>query len=202
MTARRDDAGVRGRRRKSKRSGNDAASIARLAVLAEIERIRRAPDLSEVRRAAALETLRPGAPRGGAAMSAEGKVHILPQRPVRRRKGAGFLCLFSDAMLAEFASLSLAARGAYTTLLLIYWETKRALPDDDAHLAQFSGAGRQWRKIRPELERLFVVADGVWHHDHIDHEIAYFQYVSVIQARRVGIRWARERAAKAEAGGA
>jgi uncharacterized protein YdaU (DUF1376 family) len=132
-------------------------------------------------------------------MSGPGNVHLLPQRPVRRRKGAGFLCLFTDALLAEFSTLSLPARGAYITLLAHYWEGKAALPDDDRRLARLSGAGAQWRKIRPEIERLFVVADGLWRHEHLDYEIAYLRYVSVLQARRVNIRWARERAAKAGA---
>lgn len=129
----------------------------------------------------------------------DGKVHVLrPPRPVKRRKAGGFLSVYTTTALGELAQLQPVAGYAYVRLLYNYWERRGPLPDDDKVLAQLAGVGARWRTVRPDLERFFDIRDGLWHHDEIDHQIEFFRHRSAEQARKVGIRWERERAGKAK----
>lgn len=133
----------------------------------------------------------------GGALSAPAEIVELriPQRPVRRRRAGRYVTFYATSLLGELAGISLEAGGAYTRLLCSYWDRRQPLPDDDRALAQLSGAGARWRRIRQELAHLFVIGEGVWRHLHLDHELEHFAYVSEMQARRVGVRWDRARAA-------
>ena len=115
--------------------------------------------------------------------------------PTRRRKAGAYLSIYTTTLLGELAVLSLEAGGAYIRLLCCYWERKTALPDDDKVLAQLSGAGGRWKRIRPELAHLFEIGAGTWRHSHVDHEIAYFAHTSATQRAKVQGRWDRARAA-------
>jgi uncharacterized protein YdaU (DUF1376 family) len=62
--------------------------------------------------------------------------------------------------------------GGYLLLIMEYWTTG-PLADDDAELAAIVLATpREWKAIRPKLERFFVVGGGVWRHKRIDRELA------------------------------
>lgn len=81
---------------------------------------------------------------------------------------------FPRDWIADTRHLTLEQRGAHHDLLMFAWcRPKPELPDDDADLARFLGitVGR-WRKIRPAIESLWQVADGVWTHKRLTAEHA------------------------------
>jgi uncharacterized protein YdaU (DUF1376 family) len=61
--------------------------------------------------------------------------------------------------------------GGYLLLIMEYWTTG-PLADDDAELAAIVLATpREWKTIRPKLERFFTIVDGLWRHKRIDAEL-------------------------------
>jgi uncharacterized protein YdaU (DUF1376 family) len=65
--------------------------------------------------------------------------------------------------------LRAAGHGAYLLLIMHYWATG-GLPDDDRQLAVIAGlSDREWRAMRPVLEKFFQPG---WKHKRIDAELA------------------------------
>jgi len=74
--------------------------------------------------------------------------------------------------LGDTQRLTTEQHGAYLLLMLDYWRNGPP-PDDDAVLQQITKLERAaWKRHKPALARMFVVADGVWHHKRIDRELA------------------------------
>ena len=71
------------------------------------------------------------------------------------------------------SDLSAAQHGAYLLLIGHYWTTGRPLADDDAKLWRIAAADSRahWLKLRAALAPFFEVADGVWRHARIEHEL-------------------------------
>lgn len=68
------------------------------------------------------------------------------------------------------ARLTCEQHGAYLLLIMDYW-VGGPLPDDDVALAQVACLGvREWKKVRPVIERYFVVKDGEWLHERVEEE--------------------------------
>lgn len=70
--------------------------------------------------------------------------------------------------------LSTEGHGAYLLLILDYYATEQAPPDDDEVLAAITKLPVDvWKaKHRRTIEVFFEVRDGRWHHDRIETEIA------------------------------
>lgn len=86
--------------------------------------------------------------------------------------------------------------GGYLLLIMEYWNTG-PLPDDDDELASIVLAdAREWKKLRPKLERFFQVADGYWNHKRIDRELLVWGERKEKAAARAkaaaDARWAKE----------
>jgi uncharacterized protein YdaU (DUF1376 family) len=80
--------------------------------------------------------------------------------------------LYVADYLADTMRLSTAEHGAYLLLVMAYWQ-HGPLPDDDAKLADFVRVHKgAWRKLRPAVEYLFEITDGVWRHSKLDLELA------------------------------
>jgi len=104
------------------------------------------------------------------------------------------MALWVDTALAEVTRLTEQETGCYFRLLLRYSQQRGPLPDDDAELARLAGTTcAKWRSARPHLERLFVVGEGVWRHEHLDHELARWALKSATAKTNVSKRWRRER---------
>lgn len=74
--------------------------------------------------------------------------------------------------LKDTTRLSLAEHGAYIKLLMDAW-VNGPQADDNAELCRIVGCfPKEWRTIRPKIERLFKVADGVWRHKRLEDERA------------------------------
>jgi uncharacterized protein YdaU (DUF1376 family) len=76
-------------------------------------------------------------------------------------------------------TLSDDAALAYHRLMIQYRLHDGDLPDDDkriANLIKFSA--RRWKRVRPELEREFVVVGGRWRHECEDQDIAEAKRIS------------------------
>ena len=94
--------------------------------------------------------------------------------------------------------LSTLEHGAYRLLIDHYWETG-PIPDDDEELAQITLLSVfRWRKIRPKIERFFVISflaasntkeanaeqllSKCWFHKRIDTELEKMKNVSLKRA--------------------
>lgn len=68
--------------------------------------------------------------------------------------------------LSDASYRALMCMVAYSAADLVWTYSppgEGALPDDDVRLARIAGmAPKRWRRIRPDLEPFFAIADGVW----------------------------------------
>ena len=75
--------------------------------------------------------------------------------------------------LKDTGHLGAVEHGTYLLLLGHYWVTGEPLPDDDYQLKNISkNTAHIWKKIRPIIEKFFIVKDGVWRHKRVDEELA------------------------------
>jgi len=84
--------------------------------------------------------------------------------------------LWIGSYLADTMKLTTLQHGAYLLLLIAYWRERGPLADDDEELASTVKASlKEWRALRPKLERFFTIEDGVWRHGRADQELAKAQ---------------------------
>lgn len=68
--------------------------------------------------------------------------------------------------------LNTEAKGAYLMLILDYYQTETAPPDDDEVLAAVTGLSIEaWKRHRRVIAPLFEIKDGKWHHERIQQEL-------------------------------
>lgn len=80
--------------------------------------------------------------------------------------------LFYMEYEAATAHLTDTEDRAYRRLIVHYWHTGAALPDDDARLALIVHKSvRDWRKIRAAVLAFFALKAGVWTHKRVDREL-------------------------------
>ena len=85
-----------------------------------------------------------------------------------------WMAMYWDDYARDTAHFSVSHHGAYLMLIKHYWCTGTPLPDDDAQLARLAicDGVAHWRKLKPLIEPMFVVGDGMWRHKRIDQELA------------------------------
>jgi uncharacterized protein YdaU (DUF1376 family) len=84
-----------------------------------------------------------------------------------------FMPLYIADYMADTAHLTTVEHGAYLLLIMTYWQRGEALPDDDKKLARIAGMqGRNWKRVRAELEPFFTFRDGKWVHQRIEMQLA------------------------------
>lgn len=79
-----------------------------------------------------------------------------------------------DLYDAVYSSMFLSCEemGAYWKLLLFYADQQKPLLDDNNSFCGITHLRmKTWLKIRPQVERLFIVRDGAWHHKDLDADI-------------------------------
>lgn len=93
-------------------------------------------------------------------------------RPVKTR----FLALYLNDWALAQALLKDCELLAYIRLLAAYAQDGAPLPDDDKLLARTARLKlARWLDVRPKLEPMFEVADGVWRDRSQDRAIAMQQ---------------------------
>jgi uncharacterized protein YdaU (DUF1376 family) len=103
----------------------------------------------------------------------------------------------------DTARLNTEAHGAYLLLMMDYW-VNGAPPDDDEILANITKLPiKIWIKHRRVLSGYFEVADGKWHHQRIEMEIAKAAEIGSSNSGKARgaaeKRWAKHRERKLEA---
>lgn len=95
-----------------------------------------------------------------------------------------YLPLFTDAFLSDTIDLNVAETGAYLMLLMCMWRTQDcSLPDDDKKLARFARCEpRQWKRIRPEIIRFFIVDGGKLQQKRLSKERLHVQQISAARS--------------------
>lgn len=84
-----------------------------------------------------------------------------------------FMPLYVADYLADAAHLSTVEHGAYLLLIMTYWQTGSALPDDDKKLARICRLEpRSWKRIRPSISEFFEVSDGKWLQSRLERELS------------------------------
>lgn len=83
-----------------------------------------------------------------------------------------FMPLYVADYMADTAHLTTVEHGAYLLLIMTYWQRGEALPDDDKKLARIVGLqGRNWKRVRQEIEPFFEFRDNKWVHQRIEHQL-------------------------------
>jgi len=84
-----------------------------------------------------------------------------------------FMPLYIADYMADTAHLTTLEHGAYLLLIMTYWQRGEALPDDDKKLARIVGLqGRNWKRVRAEIEPFFDFRDGKWVHQRIEKQLS------------------------------
>lgn len=84
-----------------------------------------------------------------------------------------FMPLYIADYMADTAHLTTVEHGAYLLLIMTYWQRGEALPDDDKKLARIVGLqGRNWKRVRAEIEPFFDFRDNKWVHQRIERQLA------------------------------
>lgn len=108
--------------------------------------------------------------------------------------------LYVADYLADTTHLSAAEHGAYLLLIMAYWQSGAALPDEDAKLARIARmTPKEWRAARPTVAEFFTVGDGVWRHGRIDGELAKAERIT--DQKRAAGRASAERRGQREGNG-
>jgi uncharacterized protein YdaU (DUF1376 family) len=83
-----------------------------------------------------------------------------------------FMPLYIADYMADTAHLTTVEHGAYLLLIMTYWQRGEALPDDDKKLARICGLqGRNWKRVRAEIEPFFTFRDSKWVHQRIERQL-------------------------------
>lgn len=98
---------------------------------------------------------------------------------------------------AKTGHLSLAEKGAYSSLIDEYWERQAPLPSDEKTLCRLLGAfPDEWDDVRENVLAFFDQREGKLHHSRIDEEIANAQEKHAAKTKRMAEarakRWAKE----------
>ena len=103
--------------------------------------------------------------------------------------------LWTDAYLADTTHLTTIEHGAFLLLLMTMWRAKgNTLPDDDRLLAKYARlTAGQWRRIRPVMEPLFRVDDGIWSNSRLMDEVEAVRQLSARQSDAAKARWLKEK---------
>lgn len=83
-----------------------------------------------------------------------------------------FMPLYIADYMADTAHLTTVEHGAYLLLIMTYWQRGEALPDDDKKLSRIAGLqGRNWKRVRAEIEPFFEFRDNKWVHQRIEKQL-------------------------------
>lgn len=97
-------------------------------------------------------------------------------------KADTWMPLYVAAYRKKTARLTCEQHGAYLLLIMDCW-VDGPLPDDDVALAQVARLElREWKKMRPVIQRFFAVVDGRWLNERVEEEREKAQRLSA--ARR------------------
>lgn len=104
-----------------------------------------------------------------------------------------FMPFYVSDYLADAAHLSTLEHGAYMLLIMNYWQRAEALPDNDRKLARLARlTDEQWSSMREDMAEFFDIADGLWKHGRIEHELDKAR-AKLEQARNAGKASAKRR---------
>ncbi len=93
--------------------------------------------------------------------------------PPQGKIGQGhWMPLYVGDYLADTQHLTIEQSGAYMHLLMAYWTSGKALPDNDKRLAAICKMShQQWAQTRPVVEEFFDRESGVWVHNRVEQEL-------------------------------
>lgn len=78
----------------------------------------------------------------------------------------------SSRFSALTAGLSYEEKGVLLTLMTFYWNKQGALSDRDNRLAKMLNLSpKKWEKLRPAIEKFFVVVGDTWLHTGLEEQI-------------------------------
>ena len=87
-----------------------------------------------------------------------------------------YMQLYVADYLADTMHLKTVHHGAYLLLIFNYWQTGKALNDDNEELASIAKLTlEEWLEVRGKLERFFVVKDESLIHPRIEADLDYVE---------------------------
>lgn len=110
-------------------------------------------------------------------------------------KPDAWMPLFIGDYKKDTGRLTRDQHGGYMLLIMEYWNTGPLLDDDEELAAIVLADAREWRRLRPKLERFFKIEAGVWRHSRIDKELERWggrkaKFIERAQAAAAA-RWAK-----------
>ena len=114
-----------------------------------------------------------------------------------------FMPLWIGDYLADTMRLTRDQHGGYLLLIMDYWRSGEAPPDDDEVLSTITkSTPSEWKKLRPILAKFFTVEDGLWKHGRIEKEMqkAAENYAAKVERAKAGAaaRWGKNARSNAQ----
>lgn len=111
-----------------------------------------------------------------------------------------YMPLVIEKYHGDTAHLSTLLHGAYLLLLMQYWRSGAALPDDDDQLRAIAKMDRaEWKKARPILAAFFDVRGGRWVQKRAEEELERARIKSAKAKASASVRWESDANAHANA---
>jgi uncharacterized protein YdaU (DUF1376 family) len=104
-----------------------------------------------------------------------------------------YMPFYLSDYLSDTMHLSTLENGAYLLLIIAYWQTGGALPDNDEYLAVVTRLSKKrFQKIKQTLKNFFQIKDSFWFHNRIEKELEKFREKSY-KSRISGLKSAEKR---------
>lgn len=108
---------------------------------------------------------------------------------------SSFMPLYVGDYLSDTAHLTAEEHGAYLLLIMAYWQSGRALPNDPKRLALIARLpNERWTDVERTLQQFFNVTPTEWQHERIEAELDRYRD-KVEKAKNAGKASARKRKA-------
>lgn len=92
--------------------------------------------------------------------------------------------LYVADYLADTQSLTTEQHGAYLLMLMHYWRSGEAIPDDMVTLRMVTKLStHKLKKFVPTLEKIFQHKDGKYFHSRVESELAKAKEISEVRAK-------------------
>lgn len=109
--------------------------------------------------------------------------------------------LYLGAYIADTLRFTTEQHGAYLLIIMDYWRNGPP-PDDNGVLAQITKLSvSRWKAHRPVIAPKFQIANGVWKHKRIEHELNRAREMQTILSDRgkagAAARWGKDSASNA-----
>jgi uncharacterized protein YdaU (DUF1376 family) len=116
------------------------------------------------------------------------------------KKTDTWMPIYVGDYLADTGHLSATEHGGYFLMLMHYWRTGTALPEDDNQLRRIARmTAEEWAASKSTLLAFFELSEKGWFHKRVETELMGARLRSEVAKAKADERWKRDRGDKPDA---